>query len=138
MLTLVLIHEVCHAFCIGHGSRWMLRMERAAERAEEVEHPELAKAIREEIEGYQRSPIVRAAHVYAAIEDAVIDVCGYQNDVAYQYIVKFVAQDHGMPPKAFVKKYPRAKGVYSKALQEAKDQAKLRRDFMQKKAVKED
>ena len=135
MLTLVLIHEICHAFGTGHGSPWLLRMERAAERAKEIGRPKLAKAILKEIEGYRRSPIVRAAHVYAAIEDAVCDLVYYgQNDLAYQTVVKRVGRDYGMTPKEFVEKFPRVKAVYDKALREARDQARLREEFIQKKS----
>jgi len=71
-LTLVLIHEICHAVGgTGHEEKWQRRMEKVAVRAERVGRSELAAQIREEIQRYQEMPIITAADVCSEIDVAI-------------------------------------------------------------------
>ncbi len=51
----LLIHEICHAVAdMGHGRKWQARMEKAAQRADQLGRHRLAELLREEIVGVRR------------------------------------------------------------------------------------
>jgi len=81
-LPLLLIHAICHAAChkrdLGHGKHWQNRMLKAARDAEhKYGDLPLAAALRNEVEGYQRSARLQGSGkniVYSRLRDAVDDV----------------------------------------------------------------
>ncbi len=55
-MTHWIIHEICHAVTpIGHGASWQRRMAKAADRADELKRPALAKILRDEIVAYRQA-----------------------------------------------------------------------------------
>jgi hypothetical protein len=106
--TLVLIHEICHAVGgSGHEKKWQGRMEKAAARAEEIGHPELATQIREEAREYQETLLTTETDIY----DQIDDLLSAEPEATMIQTVDEIRRTFGisMNRKKFLAKYKRFK-----------------------------
>lgn len=115
-LHLLLIHEICHAFDLGHGKKWFARMLKAADDAKNIERNKLAGMLQMEIDEYKKPnlPTGKAKEIYGSIEDVVLDSPG----ASYKDVIKFVANDLGMYPEELEDSFKLCKRVYDKAVKE--------------------
>jgi len=131
-LPLLLIHEICHAACYrrnpGHGKHWKNRMLKAAADAENKYGDfRLAEALRNEVEGYNRSERMQRFGkrlLYSEFQDAVIDHVGSCQSLEellarYEQIEELVRREYGVSQQAFRDYFPRAPKVYEKYAREA-------------------
>jgi len=88
-------------------------MEKAAKKAEDAGHHVLADAIRQEVTGYRKSPRVRACEVYGEITDTVL---GASFRAPFLDIIEHVAYRYGISRSEFLRRYPRARTVFDKAV----------------------
>lgn len=112
-LDLLLIHEICHAFASSHGKMWQDRMQKAAQRADEIERHELAKLLRDEILAYQRSPSLSVwrKQFYGQIDDVVLEC----PTITLPQLISCLANDFGMLESEVCKLYPRTEAAFQKA-----------------------
>jgi hypothetical protein len=111
-LTLVLIHEICHAVTPGgHGKKWQDRMAKAAADAEKIGRLELATQLRKEIRGYQETILTgRAAEIYGCIDDTLMD----RPEASLMQVADWIRQGYGMSRKEFFDSYKRFKVEFAK------------------------
>jgi hypothetical protein len=124
---MVLIHEICHAVAIhGHGPAWLRRMRRAADRAEELKRPLLAKMLREQADMYESAPKVSfRAQVYELMSDWTL-----QNpDLPYHALRKAVANDFACKPTELEHLCRRLRRVYEEAKRETLDYRQLHQEW---------
>jgi len=114
-LTLVLIHEICHAVTphANHGRPWKKRMSKAATMASRRGQRQLAQSLRREVESYRDAERVTKKAIYSEIEDRVLDL---PPPPSFRSVVKLVAHRNLMTTGEFLKRFPRAKRVYDDAL----------------------
>ncbi len=127
--TLLLIHEICHAVAgCGHSKKWQARMAKAAIDAERGGRPELAVQIREEIRGYQETPVTgKVAEIYGLIDDVLMD----QPEATMMQVADWIRRDYGMNRKEFFDSYKRFKTEF------AKKQRSWRKTLAQESAIRE-
>jgi hypothetical protein len=126
-LPLLLIHEICHAACHkrdpGHGKHWQNRMLKAARDAEhKYGDLPLAAALRNEVEGYQRSSRLQGSGrniLYSRLRDAVDDIIDHCQSLdellgRYEQIEEYVRRESGMAQQDFREWVPRAPKVFEK------------------------
>src|SRR5262249_46996395 len=84
----VMIHEICHAVTSGdHGKAWQHRMLQAADRAEKLGRPRLAKLLRDQIEKIRTIGFrITASDTYQQIHDAVFD----QPNAKFRQVVAWI------------------------------------------------
>lgn len=74
-LTLVLIHEICHAVGgSGHEAEWQNSMEDVAVQAQKIGRSKLAGQIREEVRQYQETPITTEEDIYERLDEILARV----------------------------------------------------------------
>jgi hypothetical protein len=115
-LIAVLIHEICHAVTpsTNHGQPWQERMLKAATVAQRTGQSRLAEFLRKEVVSYQRdAEVITPKAIYCEIADCVSDLKGIPS---FRTVVKLVAQRNVMTVEKFLKRLPRAKRVYDKAI----------------------
>ncbi len=127
--TLLLIHEICHAVAgYGHSKKWQARMAKAAIDAERGGRPELAVQIREEIRGYQETPVTgKVAEIYGLIDDVLMD----QPEATMMQAADWIRRDYCMNRKEFFDSYKRFKTEF------AKKQRSWRKRLAQESAIRE-
>jgi len=110
----LLIHEIAHAATnSSHGKRWQERMKKAALKARELGHGDLAKGLLDEVEGYKRSidlltPKVIATEAYDQISNYVYEHPG----CTFQEVVDFVRGNWAMSSEEFIRSFRRAEKVF--------------------------
>lgn len=86
------IHEICHAVAdMGHGKKWLGRMEQAASRADTLGRHRLAKLLREEVVAYQEA-VGKPEHAYNEIRDALTD----NPNLSFAQIKRWLADQYGL------------------------------------------
>ena len=110
---LVLIHEIAHAVTGGgHGKRWQARMEKAAQRAENIGETALAESLRKEVGGYRGLvEKVTAKNVYDEVQSAVFAM----PEADFDAIVCQLADRYGLNNDKCLEKFPRIRTEYEKA-----------------------
>jgi len=115
-LTLVLIHEICHAVTpqVNHGLPWQTRMLKAATMVGRSGRLRLAQLLRQEVERYRRdAELVTSKVIYCEIEECLWDL---PKVPSFRSVVKLVAKRNSMTVQGLLKRFPRAKRVYDKAI----------------------
>ena len=115
-LHFLLVHEICHAWSIGHSGKWRERMLKAANKAHCLGRVRLSKMLHEDVERYKSKlgQGMKAGHIYNMIEDAVYDL----PNTSYDNAIKLVAQRSGCYPEEIEKYNKKCKRVYEKAVKE--------------------
>jgi hypothetical protein len=118
-LHLLLIHEIAHAVTGGgHGQIWQTRMLKAAQQAECLEHPDMALALRKEVEAYKNTPRETAKEVYDRLEDQILIGSFLPT---FEQLVEFVSRDYGLSPNEFLQQFRAARKVYDRVKVEKED-----------------
>jgi hypothetical protein len=115
-LIAALIHEICHAVTPSttHGRPWQERMLKAASVADRTRQSRLAEFLRKEVVSYQRdAEVITRKGIYYEIEECVSDL---KRIPSFRTVVKRVAQRNVMTVEQFLKRLPRAKAVYDRAV----------------------
>ena len=89
--NLLLIHEIAHAFDLGHEERWQARIKSALDTAEQLGRTELAGLLREELAQY-KNPAGRESPetIYQAITEAVEEM-GEDQSWPFSHVVEHLA-----------------------------------------------
>ena len=112
---LLLIHEIAHCAAIHHGKRFIDRLLKAKIKAEQLGLKTLAEKIGAEITVYSNPERVPpCGYAYSRIEDIVMDV----PTISWTDLLKCAADEQGMYPREFLKRYKRAKRVFLSAKKE--------------------
>ena len=116
ILHQILIEEICHAVTTGaHGEQWQTRMEKAAQKAQEIGREDLAQMLRGRIKSERnRPPLPKAADVYAKIREAVRE----NPAVAYEYRINWVANFFRFSKEGLEKQFKLCRQAYEKAVKD--------------------
>ncbi len=110
----LLIHEIAHAVSTGkaHGEKWQIRMERAATKARELGHIDIANQIIADVEDFKTTiEILEANHeVYSLIEDYVGDFPECEFKEAVEYVCRFLY----IQEEDFYKRFNMAEKVFKR------------------------
>lgn len=107
----LLIHEICHAVTKGfHGREWQSRMEKAAERADELGRTRLAKLLREEVVR-RREQGEEFRFAYELVKEWVQSV----PDVTLPQLEKALAEENGVTVSELRQRLRRLEKVFREA-----------------------
>jgi hypothetical protein len=124
-LNALLVHEICHSSAPGHGKRFLIRMLKAADRADRVGWSKVADLIREEVKNYENGRAATASEMYERIADCLMD----NHNASYESVIAYMAQEYGMHPDEFEKCYKKCREVYDEAYREWQEYANNRQAF---------
>jgi hypothetical protein len=115
LLRVYLIHEISHAFALGHGQAWQGRMLEASKIAADHGLIPLATKLREEVKEYRKSITMVGEKVTARSAYGDLEDCVRENEIGYRQAVKHVAGEFAMAPAEFIRQFPLAKRIFEKA-----------------------
>ena len=118
-LRALLIHEICHVVASGgHGKVWGRRLGKTVEVAERIGDAGVATILSKEVKDCLAGHFVGAGgapEIYEYLSDAVVEV---EHEPQFDHMLAYVAQSYLLTVDDFLKKYPRAKRVFDKAMRE--------------------
>lgn len=125
-LYALLIHEICHAFAMGHDKGWQKRMLKAAEKAHELGLYGVQNILASEVKEYSSTPNVTANDIYEAITNVVFDS---GNTLSLNDVANYLASKHGYYTDEFMLQYKRCEYFYDKAVKAYQEYKQTRRRF---------
>ena len=122
-LFALLIHEIAHAVSNDcHGERWLQRMEKAANRADQEGLPTVAALLRQQIAGYQDGFRMTAEMMYGEIENCVVG----EPQVTLPQVVDFLRRDYGISRDQFLHRFRRVERVFEEAQRDVRESAEAK------------
>ncbi|HPQ72144.1 MAG TPA: hypothetical protein PKW95_23685 [bacterium] len=126
-LRWLLIHEITHAVTRGgHGTEFVRRLERAAEKAGKVGAESLKDLLFSDIDGIRANPDTRPAQVYAMLDDWVT---GTRDIPTYPAVFAELCRYFSQTPDELRRFAPRTEKVYRKAVRWRQEEEEVRRRF---------
>jgi hypothetical protein len=106
----LLIHEICHAFSLGHEGPWERQFLKAAVRADEIGRPSLATMIRYEVSRYVSSPYTAQYFYHQFIEDFIMDC----PDANFEDMMRVLSYEVGLSLKDTRSFLPKARYYFDR------------------------